>query len=435
MESLPHEFWERLDFDPSCHADKLDYDFETLLDPVSWDSSFAMEACSHTLRYKLFGLSPVRAFPEDDLTDAETLFQGLEGVTADVPVDDPVSAPHVPKQEVNSLGVPGCDLFSDLSISGMDTLKSDCMWTSTLSNVPESPTCFPSLAFGECPDVKGMSGGLLCSFFEMESAAACAPCKPKPEAGGSLLQSINCDLFPDPEASATLASQQMLIDHSYFSLRPPTSRPGRCPLTLPENNKDESFALIPGNIDKRKLVKAVQSLMKKNSNSGLSERVLSNEGIKFKFRMKYNTNSFLAARPKSHCFGKQRASSCIPDPQWSSSKFRKSHLAHSCPLPSPKSGKEGQCTLPNQNKKVRETRDLHNLMERQRRVDLRKNFEKLKSVVPELAIMEKASKLSILNRAALYCSQLTRADAVLKKEADCEDAKRQQLRKKLQDLK
>jgi hypothetical protein len=35
-------------------------------------------------------------------------------------------------------------------------------------------------------------------------------------------------------------------------------------------------------------------------------------------------------------------------------------------------------------KKCRETRDLHNSMERKRRIDLRLNFEKLKSAVPEL---------------------------------------------------
>ena len=69
-----------------------------------------------------------------------------------------------------------------------------------------------------------------------------------------------------------------------------------------------------------------------------------------------------------------------------------------------------------QEDKCREIRDLHNSMERQRRVDLRKNFDMLKVCVPELADNDKASKLNILNKAADYCRLLVSLDAKFKKE-------------------
>jgi len=87
-----------------------------------------------------------------------------------------------------------------------------------------------------------------------------------------------------------------------------------------------------------------------------------------------------------------------------------------------------------QEEKCREIRDLHNSMERQRRVDLRKNFDMLKVCVPELADVEKASKLNILNKAADYCRLLVSLDAKFKKEAEKEEQKNATLKKKLEGL-
>jgi len=87
-----------------------------------------------------------------------------------------------------------------------------------------------------------------------------------------------------------------------------------------------------------------------------------------------------------------------------------------------------------QEEKCREIRDLHNSMERQRRVDLRKNFDMLKVCVPELADVEKASKLNILNKAADYCKLLVSLDAKFKKEVEKEDQKNAILKKKLEGL-
>jgi hypothetical protein len=87
-----------------------------------------------------------------------------------------------------------------------------------------------------------------------------------------------------------------------------------------------------------------------------------------------------------------------------------------------------------QEDKCREIRDLHNSMERQRRVDLRKNFDMLKVCVPDLADVEKASKLNILNKAADYCRLLVSLDTKFKKELDKEEQKNAIMRKKLESL-
>lgn len=54
----------------------------------------------------------------------------------------------------------------------------------------------------------------------------------------------------------------------------------------------------------------------------------------------------------------------------------------------------------------KEKRDLHNNMERMRRIDLRISFDELKSLVPSVANKERAAKVVILREAAQYCSEL-----------------------------
>jgi len=51
-------------------------------------------------------------------------------------------------------------------------------------------------------------------------------------------------------------------------------------------------------------------------------------------------------------------------------------------------------------------RDLHNNMERMRRIDLRNSFEELKALVPSLAAKDRAAKVVILREAANYCCDL-----------------------------
>ncbi|KAK9882702.1 hypothetical protein WA026_022753 [Henosepilachna vigintioctopunctata] len=54
-----------------------------------------------------------------------------------------------------------------------------------------------------------------------------------------------------------------------------------------------------------------------------------------------------------------------------------------------------------------EKRNLHNNMERQRRIDLRNAFEYLRQLVPEVLKKERAAKVVILREAAKYCDHLT----------------------------
>lgn len=51
-------------------------------------------------------------------------------------------------------------------------------------------------------------------------------------------------------------------------------------------------------------------------------------------------------------------------------------------------------------------RNLHNNMERQRRIELRNAFDDLRLLVPEIQAKEKAPKVAILRHAGRYCDQL-----------------------------
>lgn len=81
--------------------------------------------------------------------------------------------------------------------------------------------------------------------------------------------------------------------------------------------------------------------------------------------------------------------------------------------------------------KCRDVRDLHNSMERQRRVDLKNAFDGLKICVPEIADSDRASKLLILDKAADFCQSLKRKESALNGEKDKEKRKNNLLRKKL----
>merc|ERR1712141_655307 len=89
----------------------------------------------------------------------------------------------------------------------------------------------------------------------------------------------------------------------------------------------------------------------------------------------------------------------------------------------------------NDSEKCREIRDLHNSMERQRRVEQRNHLAYLKKQVPEVADLDKASKLTILRKAMDYCHLLSNMDNRIRKEKEKENGKHQMLKKKLADLK
>ncbi|XP_063981126.1 transcriptional regulator Myc-like isoform X2 [Diachasmimorpha longicaudata] len=55
-------------------------------------------------------------------------------------------------------------------------------------------------------------------------------------------------------------------------------------------------------------------------------------------------------------------------------------------------------------------RNLHNDMERRRRIDLRNAYEDLRQLVPEIQDKERAAKVTILRQSAKYCSMLREDD-------------------------
>jgi hypothetical protein len=63
-------------------------------------------------------------------------------------------------------------------------------------------------------------------------------------------------------------------------------------------------------------------------------------------------------------------------------------------------------------------RDLHNSLERQRRVDLKNAFDTLKVCVPEIAASDKASKLLILTKARDFCLSLGTREGQLRRETE-----------------
>lgn len=78
-----------------------------------------------------------------------------------------------------------------------------------------------------------------------------------------------------------------------------------------------------------------------------------------------------------------------------------------------------------------EKRNLHNDMERQRRIGLKNLFEELKKQIPSIKDKERAPKVNILREAAKLCESLTRENQQL---CDTKDLLREQMRKRQEHL-
>jgi hypothetical protein len=209
-----------------------------------------------------------------------------------------------------------------------------------------------------------------------------------------------------------------------------------------------------GNAVKRKIAQALQSLIDgdKPGSTGKQSKVttkaaLSGDNIKFKFRMKFKSNnpqrSFVEANKRhSANLNEQKSFNNIASSKSSQIQSKtmprtgKTDAASKVrnPLAGTSRNSTGSSSFSAHADKCRETRDLHNSMERQRRIDLRKNLDELKSVVPELADLEKASKLNILNKASNYCLSLANLNDRLTNELCLESIKNTALKKKLRCL-
>ena len=187
-----------------------------------------------------------------------------------------------------------------------------------------------------------------------------------------------------------------------------------------------SIVASPSSIDKVKIVQAVQSLIRNTQQSAAA--AARNENVKFRFRMKFKhqrgqaQKKILLSTADGPTLKPQRKNKPSPTKSVRSSRS---------PTSSVTSISSTSTSAASQTNKVRFQRDLHNSMERKRRVDLRINFDKLKMVVPEVSSLEKASKLTILNKAANYCHFLANSESRLAREWKQQSAKNERLRKRL----
>lgn len=261
----------------------------------------------------------------------------------------------------------------------------------------------------------------------------------------------------------------MMGDHCYYQVRPPVS-PN--PLTPVETSEDDEDLLngrtsLNGRGLKRKMEQGQTSAHNPRSRTSSTS-----ENIKFKFRMNFHSNSpsgrqagqnavaAAAAAARNHLKRKsasrnafcpaQSSDESSPSPTKKPHGNKKSKTAStssgvatpvsvapaaSRPAKRSRTSPSADSSSESPEAKNREIRDLHNSMERQRRVDLRMNFDFLKVEVPELADLEKASKLTILNKASEYCRNLTARDLKLRRDRDRELQRNALLRKKLLALK
>ena len=183
-----------------------------------------------------------------------------------------------------------------------------------------------------------------------------------------------------------------------------------------------SIVASASSIDKVKIVQAVQSLIRNTQQSTTAR----SENVKFRFRMKFKQQKGQPRR-KSQLATVNGTSGPTAKPQ---PKIKLSPAKSNRSSRSPTSSVTSSSSSSTANN-IRFQRDPHNSMERQRRVDLRVNFDKLKLVVPDVSSLEKASKLTILNKAANYCRLLSTSEARLSREWKLESAKNERLRKRL----
>lgn len=316
------------------------------------------------------------------------------------------------------------------------------------------------------------------------SALANSSSKPKTvkiEAGRSLLKK------QQPQVTTPHKSTSILDDHCYFldssrvqSQQPQTnhttttsvlkSQPLKGMLTPNESSEDEDCDLFKTGtttmtsvVDKRKIAEAVQSLIKNRPEQACNK--LGN--IKFKFRMKFkstqaasnmkkaaklsekiisSSSTFSTSTPRERRKSASNNAYCPPPTASNSSKSPKAQQQQASPMKKSR----GQSLLQQKaakasaaaasanssldSDKCREIRDLHNSMERQRRVEQRNHLAHLKKQVPEVADLEKASKLTILRKARDYCHLLSNLDQRIRKEKDRETARNQMLKKRLLEL-
>jgi len=227
---------------------------------------------------------------------------------------------------------------------------------------------------------------------------------------------------------------------------------------------------IRGDAKKRQLVRSNQSLIKKpgSPETSTANKSQTSNQTKFKFHMKFKSHkprSILRQKSQVSQYGKRKAAvknsfcpnptqqirvrqtkvvpiSTVSPPHTSSNSLKRSRESKESSSASYskqfcKQRRDLQSptkTSTQQPDKNQEVRDLHNTMERQRRVELKDALEEVKLSVPSIAQSERASKLTILTKATDYCNQLSSRSVKLRRDLATEKNRSLQLKKKLRAL-
>lgn len=215
---------------------------------------------------------------------------------------------------------------------------------------------------------------------------------------------------------------------------------------------------IRSDTKKRQIVRANQSLIKK---PGIEEDETKTSQTKFKFHMKFKSQkprSVLRQKSEVSHHVKRKAAvknTFCPNPTQQIQVRQTKVVSTTAFLPpnphtpaghGKKTSREASTTCSsNQHHSKRsrdspvkdkgqEVRDLHNTMERQRRIELKEALEEVKLAVPSIAHAERASKLTILTKATDYCHTLSSRGIKLRREMANEKNKNLVLKKKLRAL-
>ena len=197
-----------------------------------------------------------------------------------------------------------------------------------------------------------------------------------------------------------------------------------------------SICLIQQRKRERQTIRTRPPLQTQQQQQGLSSG--SGGAAKFKFQVKFTGGT--ASKPRSLLRHPARLTKTLYSKRRSTigrslGKGSGSTRAQSTLLTPSSTGGAGVKTkrAPSivEEKGGRDIRDLHNSMERQRRVDLKRSFDALKERIPSISAEDKVSKLMILNTASEYCRGLLRRETSLTTEREREKRRNTLMKKKL----
>jgi len=299
-------------------------------------------------------------------------------------------------------------LLQDLDMS--ETLKQDCMWSSGVNtssgvNINSNTThCYTKLSL--TPPTSYINESL----HILET-----PIPSDDESSGSDT-STESYRNTNPGHSST-------TDHCYtsFSL-----------LTPPESSEDEDCLLSPSTLHSQsKQRKNVLSEIENDRfNNDVKKSLLKSSQknlkniVKPKFKFSVRMKS-LGSKSKQ-----SRRSPHLTMSSYQATNQKKSSLKYFSP-----SKQTGVVNISEdiQKEKLNHTdaRNVHNMMERQRRTDLKRAFDELKDFVPSIAKSDRTSKQMVLDKAIEHCKTLRRGEEVVREQKKNLQRRNELLKKKL----